>query len=247
VSLTQTLLMANVGNVANITMMVDGNTISPSNAIELLGVRYDRKLSMAPHAQALLTAMRQRGSVIARLTKHLDRGQYLRMLAYGLVVGKFLHALAAVARPRLSDEENVSSTWSKIQVVLNNVARSITGVRLWDHIKIPDLLDLAGIQSANRMVVKAVSMEAWMCKSSSNGKDSVRNYVRSILFDNNKSNTGKKTRSAKTGEISVPLRGGDSFVAHAASVWNKSVMLRRALTKSSAKTAALNFASLSPL
>jgi hypothetical protein len=36
-------------------------------------------------------------------------------------------------------------------------------------------------------------------------------------------------------------------VAHAANVWNKLVMLRRALTKLSAKTAALNLASLSPL
>jgi hypothetical protein len=98
------------------------------------------------------------------------------------------------------------------------------------------------------MVVKAVSMVAWMCKSSSDGKDGVRNYVSSILFDNNKTNTGKKMRSAKTGEISNPLRGGgDTFVAHAANVWDKSVMLRRALTKLSAKTAALNLASLSPL
>jgi hypothetical protein len=62
--------------------------------------------------------------------------------------------------------------------------------------------------STNRMVVKAVSMVAWMCKSSSDGKDGVRNYVSSILFDNNKTNTGKKMRSAKTGEISNPLRGG---------------------------------------
>jgi hypothetical protein len=43
-SKTQMLLSAYVGNVANITMMVDGNTISPSNTMELLGLRYDRKL-----------------------------------------------------------------------------------------------------------------------------------------------------------------------------------------------------------
>jgi hypothetical protein len=35
---TQMLLSASAGNVSNITMMVDGNTISPSNTIELLGV-----------------------------------------------------------------------------------------------------------------------------------------------------------------------------------------------------------------
>jgi hypothetical protein len=66
-------------------------------------------------------------------------------------------------------------------VVFNNIARSITGVQLQDHVKIPDLLDLAGIPSANRMVVKAVSMEAWRCMSSSDRKDSIGNYVGSVL------------------------------------------------------------------
>jgi hypothetical protein len=83
-------------------------------------------------------------------------------------------------------------------VAFNNVSRSITGVRLRDHIKITDLLDLAGTTSANRMVVKAVSVEAWMCKHSDDGKDGARNYVGSLLFDNNKTDTAKKTRSAKT-------------------------------------------------
>jgi hypothetical protein len=155
----------------------------------------------------LLAAVRQRASVVARLANHLPRGQYLRQLAYRLVVGKFLHELAAVARPRLSNKENALSTWSKIQVAFNNVALSITGVRLCDHVKIPHLLDMAGVSSTNRMVVKAVSMEAWMCKSSSDGKDGVRNCLGAILFDDNKTDTGKKMRLAKTGEISVPLRG----------------------------------------
>jgi hypothetical protein len=92
------------------------------------------------------------------------------------------------------------------------------------------------------MVVKEVSMEAWLCQSSSNGKDCVKSYVGSILFDNNNTNTGKKTHLAKTGKISVPLRGGDTLVAHAANLWNKSVMLPRALTMSSTKTAALTLA-----
>jgi hypothetical protein len=65
---------------------------------------------------------------------YLPRGKYQRQLSYGLVMGKFAHALAAVARPRLSNEDNASITWSKIQVAFNNVARSITGVRMRDHV-----------------------------------------------------------------------------------------------------------------
>jgi hypothetical protein len=138
-SKTQMVLSANAGIVANINMMVDRNSITPSNTIGLLGIRYDRKLSTAPHVRSFA-----RGSVVARLANHLPRGQYLRQLANGLVVGKFSHALAAVARPRLSDKEDASSTWSKIQVVFNNVARSITGVQLQDHVKIPTCLTWLG-------------------------------------------------------------------------------------------------------
>jgi hypothetical protein len=74
----------------------------------------------------LLAAVKQRASVVARLSNHLPRGEYLRQLSCGLVVGKFSHALADVARPRLEQEDNASVVWSGIQVALNNVARSIT-------------------------------------------------------------------------------------------------------------------------
>jgi hypothetical protein len=56
----------------------------------------------------LFAAVRQRASVIARLSNHLPRGAYLRQLSYGLVMGKFSHTLAAVARSRLEDEDNAS-------------------------------------------------------------------------------------------------------------------------------------------
>jgi D-alanyl-D-alanine carboxypeptidase len=146
-------------------------------------------------------------------------------------MGKFSDALAAVARSRLENEDNTSVTWSKIQVAINDVARSITGARRRDHVTIKDLLNLAGIESANRMVVK----------------DGARNQVGSILFSDNKTATAKTTRSAKTGQITVPLRGGDTLVTHAANVGNRSVSLRAAPTKAAAKKAASDLASLSPL
>jgi hypothetical protein len=63
-------------------------------------------------------------------------------------VGKFSHVLAVVATPRLPTDGNTTSTWSKIQVAFNNVARSITGVQLLDRVNIPDLLDLAVIRAS---------------------------------------------------------------------------------------------------
>jgi hypothetical protein len=86
-----------------------------------------------------------------------------------LVIGKFSHSLAAVARPRLEQEDSASVIWSGIQVALNNVAWSITGTRRRDHVTIKDLQDLAGLESANRMVIKAIAAETWGCFHSNDG------------------------------------------------------------------------------
>jgi hypothetical protein len=61
---TQTLFSSRAGNVANTTVEVDGSVIFSSGVIELLGVKYDRKLLTAPHVKAFLAAVRQRASVI---------------------------------------------------------------------------------------------------------------------------------------------------------------------------------------
>jgi hypothetical protein len=198
--------LSRAGNVAETTVEVDGSVILPGNTIELLGVRYYRKLSTMPHVKALLAAVRQRASVVDRLANHLPRGAYLRQLSYGLVVGKFSHALAAVARPRLELEDNASVVWCGIQVALNNVARRITGARRRDHVKIKDLLAQAGLESKNRMLVKAIAAETWSCFHSTNRKDGAQNHVGRILFSDKRTATAKTTWSAKTGQIKVPLR-----------------------------------------
>jgi hypothetical protein len=169
---------------------------------------------------------------------------YLRQLAYGLVIGKLSYALAAVARPRLEQEDNASVVWSRIQVALNDVARSITGTRRRDHVRIKDLLSQAGLKSANRMVVKAIAAKTWGCFHSNDGD---RNHVGRLLFLRKRTAIVKTTRSATTGQIEVPLRGGDTFITHVAHVWNKSATLRQATTKAKAKKAASDLGGLSPL
>lgn len=74
---TQLLVSANAGPAADLSVQVDGNTISCGDTIELLGVNFDRKMTTAPHVDDLVKATRQRAALIARLGHHLTRGQYL--------------------------------------------------------------------------------------------------------------------------------------------------------------------------
>jgi hypothetical protein len=67
------------------------------------------------------------------------------------------------------------------------------------------------------------------------------------LFSNNKTATAKTTRLSRTGQITVPIRGVDTFITHAANLWNRLGTLRNAPTKAAAKKEASDFANLSPL
>jgi hypothetical protein len=162
---------------------------------------------------------------------------------YGLVVGKLSHVLTAVARPRLGPKNNASV----IQVAFNDVAWSITSAGRRDHVRIEDLLAQAGLESANRTVVKAIAAETWGCFYSNDGRNDARNHVGRLLFSDKRTGTAKTTRLAKTGLVEVPLRGGNTFLTHAAHVWIRSATLRQATTKAKAKKAASDFASLTPL
>jgi hypothetical protein len=91
------------------------------------------------------------------------------------------------------------------------------------------------------MVVKAVAAKTWSCFHSDDGKDGTRNHV------GQEDGHGKDYAVAKTGQVEVPLRGGDTFITHAAHIWNRSATLRQATAKAKTKKAASDLASRSPL
>eukprot|EP00095_Tigriopus_kingsejongensis_P000431 maker-scaffold171_size289870-snap-gene-1.37 protein:Tk00431 transcript:maker-scaffold171_size289870-snap-gene-1.37-mRNA-1 annotation:"hypothetical protein CAPTEDRAFT_193384" len=117
-------------------------------------------------------------------------------------------------------------------VALNDVARSITGAKRQDHVRIPDLLAKAGIPSLNSIAVRAVAMEAWKAYHSCDGPNGTRNPIGNLLFSNN---CERGTRAATGGAIPLPLISkADTFVWHATTIWNGSKDLREAPTKGAA-------------
>jgi hypothetical protein len=75
---TQLLLSSRAGNVADTTVELNGSVIYPGDVIELLGVKYEWSLLTGPHVKALLAAVRQQASVIARLADHLPGSERSR-------------------------------------------------------------------------------------------------------------------------------------------------------------------------
>jgi hypothetical protein len=138
---------------------VDGAEVKPGATFYLLGVTFDRTITVKPYINSLARESRFRAGRVARLAQHLPRGQLLRQLRSGLLMGKIAHCLPVVVRPRLPGSTAATpEALSQVQVAVNDVARSVVGCRREDHVAIVDLLEAAKCLSLNQLAVKATAM-----------------------------------------------------------------------------------------
>ena len=224
--------------------------ILPRPEIEFLGVKFNSKLSSQPHQNQLAKAVRQRASMISRLSWHLPRGPYLKLLAHGLVYGKLTYGAAAAITPRLPGDASLpSGSAQDIQVALNDVARTLTGHRRADRVPVPSLLKSAGLPSFNAVAVRSVAVETWKAFHSKDGPQASRNPLGLAIFGDKDSLFSQRTTRAKCdGQVPLPLKVAAPTMAYTgAKLWNQSRELRNAKTLSMAKSVAKSLANAAPL
>jgi hypothetical protein len=90
---------ARAKDVSNVVIVVDGAEVRPGNTFELLGVTFDQRFTARLYLANLSKEARFRAGRVARLAQHLPRGQLLRQLGSGLLMGKLAHCLPVVAQP----------------------------------------------------------------------------------------------------------------------------------------------------
>lgn len=243
------LLFSKGADITDVFVDVNGCRVVPSPSLDLLGVEFDRAFSTTLHSASVAAAAKQRAGVIARLSHHLPRGRYLSQLAQGLLVGKLGHALPAVATPRLQGCGSSGSTFAKAtQVAINDTCRTLTGTRRKDRKIVEDLLSSARLPSLNELVVTATATEAWKAFSSRDGGAGERNPVGVLIFGpRDVAPNARTTRSVVAGQVPIALRGQETFITHAAEIWNHSAELRVAKTIGEAKRAAKLLAKSAPL
>jgi hypothetical protein len=142
------------------------------------------------------------------------------------------------------------------QIAMNNIARSVSGHKKTEHIRVCDLLDAARIPSINRLAVAATALEAWKAHRSTDGDNGDRNPAGMIMFGSRPGGGGGQNgiehgarvlRGAAAGEVAVPLRGSMSFVSNATRIWNASPTIRVANTLAEAKMGAKSLANTAPI
>jgi hypothetical protein len=226
------------------SISVDGREVKPGGTFDLLRVTFDRNFTVKPYVNSLARELRFRAGCVARLAQDLPRGQLLRQIRSGLLMGKIAHCLPVVVRPRLPGSTAATQeALSQVQVAVNDVARSVVGCRMEDHVAIGDQLEAAKYLSLNlQQAVKATAMSAWSAYHSSDGTNRIRNPVGEAMFSGAELPTARSLRSAMAGEVRVRTRGLDTHVAHGLEAWNACRELRDSRTKAEACRAATRLA-----
>jgi hypothetical protein len=204
------------------TINVNGREVKPSNTLDLLGITFNRIFTVRPYLHSLAREARFWAGCMERLAQHLPRGQLLRQLGSGLLMGKVAHCLPVVARQRLpGSTAAIQEPLAQVQVAVNDVARSVVGCRREDHVTIVDLLEAAKYLSLNQQVVRATAMSAWSAFTISKGSNGTRSPVDAEMFGSvNLPAPARPSRATTAGEVRVRTRGMDTHVTHGLEVWN---------------------------
>jgi hypothetical protein len=154
-------------------------------------------------------------------------------------MGKLLHCLPVVVRPRLPGSTAATpEALSKVQVAVSDVAKSVVGCRREDHVAIVDQLEAAKYVLLNQQAVKATAMSAWSTYHSCNGTNVILIPVGEAMFSGAELPLARSSSSATEGKVRFRTRGLDTHVTHGLEAWNACRELRDSRTRAEACRAA---------
>lgn len=217
---------------------VGGIQVEPSSLIDLLGVTFDKNLSPMQFLTSQCRAAAPILATIRRLSRYLPPN-HLAGVASAFLIGKISYAAPAVLVPRLSQEESACAIGNKLQVCINNAARTVLGSSRANKIRIDTLLKKTGLPSLNRLVVKGIAVECWRAIN-------MNTPLGKVICGGHKAT--RPTRLGTTNRLAPAFKfPRDSLAWHAVRIWNMHEDLRSATTLHCAKSIAARIAAKCPL
>ena len=208
-------------------LTIGQESIPPNTSITILGLELDYKLSPGPYIDSMISSLTGRLGILRRLRAQLPCN-VLALVAKGLLLGKAQVYAEVVFNGRLSESEPVSGQAQKLQVILNDTARLLLGLRRKNHVSIRTLMDKSGLSSINHIVVRSSGMMTWKLSNPSHVLHPI--FLESLM--------DSRTRSASDNNLRIPeLTNGNRAIWNGFRVWNKCKELRESTTERQAKRA----------
>ncbi len=201
-------------------------------------MEFDRNLTSTPFLTAQLRAASPILATIRRLARYLPPDQ-LSKVASAFLVGKLTYAAPATIAPRLCEGDSTSNLTNKLQICINNAARTILGTSRAEKMRTETLLGRASLPSLNRLLVKGIAIECWRAINMSTP-------LGDMISGGHKAS--RPTRMTTSNKLPPPFKfPRDSMAWHAVQLWNCHEELRSAHTLSGAKRVAARIAAVCPL
>ena len=200
-----------------------------SDTLNVLGVTIDKQVNFNTHNETVLRDIKKRLGVVRRLSVQLPRGKLLTEIGRALIVGKLQSCAFVTHNMRLPSSENGQApNKGPAQVVINDLARLVTGARRTDHIRATDLIDRSGLSTLNEIVVNQSAVAAWQAVNGGALQDVLED------FDSRTRGSSSNLKKA-TSQRCIPAQ-------NMARAWNSSEALRSAATLAEARAVAKKMA-----
>ena len=141
-------------------IMVDGCKVDAGTTLDLLGMRFDWRLSTDEYVDSLIVDLKRRLAVLRLLRPRLPKKAFA-MVCQGILIGKVSTYAAHYAPVRLNESEPVSGRLRAVQTVLNDLYRLMSGYWRSDHVTIRDLLKATGLPTLNEMAAREAVTIIW--------------------------------------------------------------------------------------
>ena len=228
-SKTQLIQVGTKGTTDN--LKIGGCQVSSSSTMEILGYKFDSRLSSTPYIESMIKSLAQRLGIIRRLKARLPN-DVLAMISRSIVLGKAQVYANLALKLRLIESDPIQGHAQRVQVILNDIARVILGLRRRNHVAINQLMDKSGLKSVNHIVAHSSGMLAW---SMSHSHHPLHDLFLEYSMDD-------RTRQASENCLRMPDQSnGNVALRNAFLIWNACEALRLAKSRHKARTTLTKF------
>ena len=197
-----------------------------TDTMTILGVTLDKHGGFNTHNTKVLSDLRKRLGMIRQLSVQLPRGRLLKEIGQALIVGRLQSSAFVTRTARINSRDSLHkpSPHSPAQVVLNDLARLLLGIRRAEHFRVADLADRAGLPTVNEIVTQQSAVMAWRACNSDTLKDVLIGY-------------DDRTRGA-TGDLKKAASKRCQPAENMCTIWNSNEALRKAESLTAARSIA---------
>ena len=194
------------GRDKNMTVTIEGKTISESMSVRLLGININKRLSWSGHVDSLAPELAKIIGALRHLSFYLPK-KTLCSLLRPFFISKATYGLELLCNPMNKSDMTIN----RLQVMLNKAMRTVLKKSRMDHIRIEDLQAWSKCPSIREIAIeKLASVTFEICHPDGSWNElKVKQY----------SESSYETRSQTLGKVKI---GRGNSIGHLSSqIWNK--------------------------